>query len=96
MPADHGFGLYDDQSALPARPEARERDPERAIERGESRSRVPLRVDGELLPQGQLHDGLLLSAPEESEQGAKGGDREGGQCAHGGLDSGRVERANEG
>ena len=60
-----------------------------------SRSRLPLRVNGELLPQGQLHDGLLLATPEQSEQAAKGSDREGGQRVHGGLDSGRVLRANE-
>jgi hypothetical protein len=65
-------------------------------ERGQSRSRTPLRVDGELLPQGQLHDGVLLAAPKEREQASKGGDREGSQRVYGGLDSGRVPRVDEG
>ncbi len=95
MPADHGLGLYDDQIALPARPEARKRDPERAIERGQSRPRLPLRVDGELLPQGQLHDGLLLATPEEREEASDDRRQEQEQRSHAGRDAARFRGEKE-
>ena len=73
MPAGHGLGVDNEQRTLPARPDARKRDPERAIERVEPWPVLPLGVDSELLPQGQLHDGLLLATPEEREEAS--GDR---------------------
>jgi hypothetical protein len=66
VPADHSLGLDDDRGGLPARPAASERDPEVAIEWGESRSRVLLSVDGELLPKSEFDDGLILAAAEQS------------------------------
>ncbi len=95
MPADHGLGLYDDQSALPARPEARKRDPERAIERRQSRPRLPLRVDGELLPQGQLHDRLVLATPEEREEAWGHCHQELEQRSHAGRDAARFRGEKE-
>ena len=63
-------------SCPPARPETREYDPERPIRRGKPRAGTSLDVDGELLAEGQLHDGLFLPAAEEREQAAKNGDRD--------------------
>jgi hypothetical protein len=40
------------------------------------RARTSLGVDGELLPKGQLDDGLFLLASEEREQAAKNSDPE--------------------
>jgi len=53
------------------RPEASEGDPEGSIEWREVRSRMPVDVDGELLAEGQLHDGLALAAPGEGEGAAQ-------------------------
>ena len=46
-------------------------DPEGPLERGEPRPRLPLSVDGELLPQGQLDNGLLLATPKEAEEASE-------------------------
>ena len=52
--------------------------------------------DEELFVALSGEEGADRAAPKESEKAAKGGDRKDGQRVHGGLDSGRVERANEG
>ncbi len=95
MPADHGLGWDDDPSGLPARPATRQRDPERPIDRGESRPGLPLRVDGELLPQGQLHDGLLLATPEEREEASNDSRQELEQRSHAGRDAARFRGEKE-
>jgi hypothetical protein len=95
MPADHGLGLDDDERALPARPATQQRDPERSIDRGESRPGLPLRVDGELLPQGQLHDGLLLAIPKESEQASGHCHQELEQRSHDERDAARFREEKE-
>src|SRR5881397_2935839 len=50
--------------ALPPRPEARQGDPEGAIQRRETRPSVPMGVDRELLPECELDDRLALATPE--------------------------------
>ena len=47
--------------------------PECTIERGESRPRVLMGVDRELLSDGELDDGLVLAASEESEEATEDG-----------------------
>jgi hypothetical protein len=46
-----------------------------------------LSVDSELLPESQLHNGLVLAIPEEGEGASKQQDRETDQVRHGGHDS---------
>jgi hypothetical protein len=79
VPADHGFRPNQNESASPMRPEASEGDPESSIEWREARPRMPVDVDGELLAEGQLHDGLVLAAPEEGEGAAQHAGDEGDQ-----------------
>ena len=38
MPADHGLGFHDEQSVLPLRSEASQKDPERTVNAVEGRS----------------------------------------------------------
>jgi hypothetical protein len=87
--------LDDDQNAPPARPEPRECDPEGAIERGQSRSRPPLHVDGELLPQGQLDNGLLPATPEERDETSGDRRQELEQRSHAGRNAARVRGEEE-
>ena len=68
--------------ALPPRPEARQGDPEGAIQRRETRPPVPMGVDRELLSQCQLDDRLILSASEEREDATEDRDRESGCRPH--------------
>ena len=82
MPADHGLWLNDDESALPSRPEPREGDPEGAIQQREMRSRMSMHEDRELLAQRELDDGLVLAAPEQSEDAPKDRDRESRYSPH--------------
>ena len=65
VPADHGLGLDDDEGASPVWPESAECDPESSISRSEARARLLLCVDGELLPEGQLDDGLFSTSAKE-------------------------------
>jgi hypothetical protein len=76
MPADHGLGAHHHESASPARPQAREGDPEGAIEGGEPWPAVSMGVDRELLTEGQLDDGLALAAPDEGQGAAQYGSDE--------------------
>ncbi len=66
VPADHCLGLNDDQDALPAGPESRESDPEGSINRRDPRPRMAASVDRELLAQGELDNGLIPAAAEQS------------------------------
>ena len=77
-----GPGANEDQKALPSRPEAREGDPEGAIQRGETRPWVSMGVDRELLAEGQLDHGLVLTTPKEGDGAAKDRDPEGDQRPH--------------
>ena len=45
-------------------PEPGEGDPERTVQRRESRPRMAMDVNRQLLAQRKLHDGLILPAPE--------------------------------
>ena len=65
MPADDGLGLDDEEGVFPARPEARHCHPQRAVDRGEVRARVLLRIDCQLLAKGQLDEHLVAPTPEE-------------------------------
>ena len=71
MPADDGLASIDYEMILPARPQARERNPERMIQRAQSRSRSTLRVHRKLLTQRKLDDCLILAAPEEGDDAMK-------------------------
>ena len=53
------------------RPEAREGDPEGSVQRREPRPRMMMDVDGQLLAKRALHDGLILSTPEEGDRAAQ-------------------------
>lgn len=63
-----------------------------ALRGGESRSRMPLHIDGKLLPQGQLDDGLLLASAEEREGALQDQD---GQRSHAGRDAARLQGEKE-
>src|SRR5258705_6554692 len=52
------------------RPELREGDPEGSVQRREPRPRMTMDVDGQLLAKRELHDGLVLSTPEEDDRAA--------------------------
>ena len=71
MPTDHRVRLDDDQDLFPSRPEPEQRHPEGAIEGREPGIRSRLGVGCELLPPGQLNDGLLIAASEEGEHRTK-------------------------
>jgi hypothetical protein len=71
MPSDYGLRANDHEVVLPARPEPRERDPEPAIERGKPGTLAILSIDRELLAQGKLDDGLILTTSEEAERATK-------------------------
>jgi len=47
------------------RPKSKEGYPEASINRGESRTRLLVGVDSELLAEGQLDDGLFSTRPEQ-------------------------------
>jgi hypothetical protein len=72
-----------------------QRDPERPIDRGESRSGLPLRVDSELLPSGQLHDGLFLATPKECEEASGRCRQEVEQRSHDERDGARFREEKE-
>src|SRR5882724_1989304 len=76
MPADHGLRPNDEESASPAGPETRKRDPEGAIQGRETGSWVSIRIDCELLAQRELDERLVLSTPEEGEDAVENRDRE--------------------
>jgi hypothetical protein len=86
MPADDGIGANDHEVVLPTRPESGERDPERTIQRAQSRSKPTLRVHRKLLTQGKLDDCLILAAPEEGDDAVKKQRYEMDQSAHGERD----------
>jgi len=71
MPANHGVRSNHDERAAPLWPEAGERHPERPIERRETGPRALVDVDGELLAERQLHEGLVLAASKERERTSK-------------------------
>ncbi len=83
MPANDRLWSNDDKVISPLRPQPGKGDPERPIERAQSRSRPLLRIDRELLPEGQLDDGLFLTAPEEGAQAVEKSDRELDERPHG-------------
>ncbi len=58
-----GLRSHQDESASPLRPDAREGNPEGPVQRGEPGPWVLVDVDGELLAEGQLDDGLVLTTP---------------------------------
>jgi hypothetical protein len=64
-------------------PEPRKRDPEGSIERGEPGRALLLGVDRELLSEGHLDHGLLLTAAEWGEQAVEKSDQEPDQHPHG-------------
>jgi len=68
MPSHDSLGLDDHEGAYPPRPESAECDPESSISRRKARARLFLSGDRELLPQGQLDDGLLSACPEQGQQ----------------------------
>ncbi len=83
MPANHGLRPNDYEMILPARPQARKRNPERTIQRAQSRSRSTMRVHRKLLTQRKLDDCLILVAPEEGDDAVKKHRYELDQGAHG-------------
>ena len=83
MPANDRLWSNNDKVVSPLRPQPEKGDPERSIERAQSRSGPFLGIDCELLPEGQLDDGLFLTAPEEGAQAGEKSDRELDQRPHG-------------
>ncbi len=71
VPADHGFGLNDDQDLLPSRPDLRHKDPEAPIGRSDPGSTSLLGERRELLTKGELDDRLPISASKEGRNTAK-------------------------
>ena len=90
MPADHGFGLNDDQDLFPSQPDLRQDDPEAPIGRTDPGSASLQGVGGELLTEGEFDDRLLASASKESRNTAKGDRREFEQVPHSEMHSARV------
>jgi hypothetical protein len=90
MPADHGFGLNDDQDLFPSRPHSRQKDPEASIGRSNPRSTPLLGERGELLTEGEFDDCLLASASKEGRKTAKEDRREFEQMPHNEAHSARV------
>ncbi len=82
MPANDRLWSNNDKVISPLRPQPGKGDPERSIEGAQSRSRPFLGIDRELLPEGQLDDGLFLPAPEEGAQAMEKSDREVDQRPH--------------
>ena len=56
---------------------------------------LPLRVDGELLPQGKLHDGLLLATPKERQEASVDRHQELEQKSHTERDAARFRGEKE-
>ena len=71
MPADHGFGLNDDQDLLPFQQDLRQEDPEAPIGRSNPRSTPLLGERCELLTKGEFDDCLPTSASKEGRDTAK-------------------------
>ena len=67
---------------LPSGPEPRESDPEGSIERSDAGPRLAPSVDRELLPKGELDDGLLLAGTEEGSAASKNRDPESSHRPH--------------
>ena len=65
---------FDNEQVSPLPPQPGKGDPERSIERAQSRSRPFLGIDRELLPECQLDDGLFLTTPEEGAQAVEKSD----------------------
>ena len=65
VPADHGFGLNDDETGLPSGPESKKGNPEVAVKRGKPRARLLVDVGRELLSKRQLDNRLLTLAAEQ-------------------------------
>ena len=63
--ADDGLGLDDEEGVFPARPEARQCNPEGVINRSEVRARILVGIDRKLLAQDQLNDRLFAPTPEQ-------------------------------
>jgi hypothetical protein len=70
MPANDSVWLDYDEYSLPSRPEAEQGDPEHAIERRDLGIGFLLAVCGELLPERQLDDRLLIVASEQGRSAA--------------------------
>ena len=73
MPANHGVRFDNNEHSLPSRPESEESDPENAIDWRDLGGGSLLAESGELLPEGQLDNGLFFST---SEQGRSRADKE--------------------
>jgi hypothetical protein len=65
MPSDYGFGLHDDETGLPSRPESKKGNPEGAVKRGKARARILVGVGRELLAKRKLDDRLFTLAAEQ-------------------------------
>ena len=74
MPANNRLWSNDDKVVSPLRPQPGKGDPERSIERAQPRSRPFLGLNCELLPEGQLDDGLFLTTSEEGAQAVEKSD----------------------
>jgi len=71
VPADHGFGLNDDQELLPSRPAPGQEDPEGPVGWSDPRSAPSLGEGGKLLTESEFDDRLLASASEEGRNAAE-------------------------
>jgi len=74
--SDHRLGTDQDESFSPLGPESSESDPEGPVQWREPRPRLAVDIDSQLLPECQLHYGLVLAASEESQGTAKDGGQE--------------------
>ena len=71
MPTDDSFWFDDDERIAPTAPDLREPDPEEAIRGAESRRRMKLVVNYELLPQSKILERQLARIFECQEEGVK-------------------------
>lgn len=77
MPADHGRGLYQEQSVAPARPAAGKLNPEGSFEQSELRALRAVVQESELLPKGKVLKDQIPTPSQGRAKRAQQGDNDG-------------------
>ena len=72
MPADHGLRFHDDKDVGPTRPYPAQGDPEQPVQEIQSRARAFPLENGELLPQGEDLQSIVLPTAEEDSDNGEG------------------------
>ena len=77
MPADHGRGLYQEQSVAPARPAAGKLNPEGSVEPSELRPLRAMVQQRRLLPKGKVLEDQIPAPSQGRAERAQQGDNDG-------------------